>query len=147
MNSHLHNFQFATYARKYGLQPADCVKESIFQTGLSKHHAVYLGMDENGIEWISENQKFAGVRMVKASTFFDDNKSYTIIPFNGNYDARKQAVQRALQELGKPYDLIKYNCEHYSSYVQSGVAESSQVRNGVVAFIGLLLFAFVVSHE
>src|SRR5690606_17921663 len=108
----------AMYASKYGLQPADRIKEPIFQTGLSKHHAIYLGMDQYGQEWISENHWQHGVRLVKADAYFKEGNSYTVVTFEGTYTERIAAVKRALAVLGKPYDLIQYNCEHYASYVQ-----------------------------
>ena len=60
--------------------------------------------------------------------------------FSGNEQERYAAVRRALQEAGKPYDLVVYNCEHYARFVQTGSSTSNQVGN-VVA--GLLLGALV----
>ena len=37
------------------------------------------------------------------------------------------AVRRAYSDLGKPYNLISYNCEHHASFVQTGIASSKQV--------------------
>ena len=69
-SSSLFQKSLAVYAQQHGLLPADRIKEPIFQTGITKHHSIYLGMDESGNEWISENHKFHGVRLVKASDFF-----------------------------------------------------------------------------
>lgn len=137
----------AMYASKYGLQPADRIKEPIFQTGLSKHHSIYLGMDTYGQEWISENHWQHGVRLVKAADYFKDGSSYTIVPFEGTYQERISAVKRALAVLGKPYDLIQYNCEHYASYVQTGKAESKQVITAIAALVGLILIGFAASEN
>lgn len=137
----------ALYARKYGLQPADRIKEPIFQTGLSKHHSIYLGMDQYGQEWISENHKFHGVRLVKANDFFKVNNEYSFVPFEGKYPERIAAVKRALAVLGKPYDLIEYNCEHYASFVQTGKAESKQVITAIAALVGLILIGFAATEN
>lgn len=115
------------YAVKYGLRPADRIIEPIFATGFSKHHAIYLGMDHQGTEWIAENYKFRGVRLVKAIDYFQKGKLIKVRKFHGSYRDRIQAVKRALSLLGKPYDLIDFNCEHYAEYVQNGKPQSEQV--------------------
>jgi hypothetical protein len=43
-------------------------------------------------------------------------------------------VQRALLEIGKPYDLINYNCESFSNYVQYQRVESNQAEVGMAIF-------------
>lgn len=131
----------------YGLQPADRIIEPIFETGLSKHHAIYLGMDRFGVEWVSENFKFYGVRQVKASKFFSAGKNYRVQPFTGNAFERKSAVNRALGKLGTPYDLLSFNCEHYASYVQSGKEESIQVTNALGILFFTFLFGLALSNQ
>lgn len=147
MNKHLRNARrsilstagIGRYASKFGLQPADRIKQPIFQTGLTKHHSIYLGIDQYGQEWVSENHKIHGVRLVKAEDFFKEDNCYTIVPFQGRYQLRIAAVKRALSVLGKPYELIQYNCEHYASYVQTGKAESTQIITAIAAIVGLIL--------
>lgn len=136
----------AMYASKYGLQPADRIKEPIFQTGLSKHHSIYLGMDQYGQEWISENHWQHGVRLVKADEYFKEGNTYTIVPFEGTYLERISAVKRALAILGKTYDLIRYNCEHYASYVQTGKAESKQVWNAIFFALAILFIGITTNN-
>jgi uncharacterized protein YycO len=128
------------YSIRYRLQPADRIIEPIFQTGVSKHHAIYLGRDYNGVEWIAENDKFKGVRRVKANEYFSKGKLIKVKRFQGNYNQRIVAVERALNQLGKPYDLIDFNCEHYAEYVQAGKIESKQVANA----LGLLVCIFFI---
>lgn len=128
------------YSRLYGLQPADRITEPIFQTGLSQHHLIYLGADAQGVEWISENYKFQGVRLVKASELFRPGKKFRVHKFGGTYLEREAAVRRALSLLGAPYSLIEFNCEHYAEYVQTGRTGSKQVDY----VKNLFAFAFVV---
>jgi len=138
------------YSRLYGLQPADRLIEPIFQTGLSKHHSIYLGGDAQGVEWIAENYKFKGVRLVKASDFFRSRKKMQVQSFQGNYLEREIAVSRALSLLGASYDLIDFNCEHYAEFVQTGKAASKQVDlvKGLVAFqLFLLLFGSISNSK
>lgn len=130
----------SVYARHYRLQPADRLIEPIFQTGISKHHSIYLGVDAHGTEWIAENHKFVGVRLIKAVDFFRNKKHITVEQFTGTFPERIAAVKRALSLLGEPYDLISYNCEHYASYVQTGKAKSKQVNevlDAVKTFVGV----------
>lgn len=134
------------YTTKYNLRPGDVVKEAIFLTGLSKHYAIYLGIDNKGNEWVAENHKFDGVRLVPAANFFSSSKKYDVIAFRGTEQQRQVAVRRALEKVNAPYNLITYNCEHYATYVQTGNAVSSQVKNALtIAGISLLAFLFVRS--
>lgn len=143
------------YARMYGLQPADRVIESIFWTGLSKHHSIYLGVDRHGVEWISENAKFRGVQLVKATDFFRDGKDYQIQKFTGKQWQRDAAVKRALSIVGAPYDLIFFNCEHSAEYTQTGRSFSKQVdwvKNlgffvFITVFIGSVIYLLANSKE
>lgn len=132
------------YSSIYSLRPADRLIESVFQTGISKHHAIYLGRDPQGIEWISENDKFRGVRLIRASEFFNKNKAFRVEHFYGTYNDREIAVKRALNRVGQPYNLISYNCEHYASYVQTGRAESMQVNNVIEGVKILSISALII---
>lgn len=142
-NLQFYTFAFAPYALKYGLAPADKIIEPIFKTGLSKHQAIYLGVDENGTEWISENQKFAGVRLVAAQAYFSEHKKYSFQKFAGDHEERISAVQRALSSVGTSYDLVMHNCEHYATYVQTGKAESKQVYNAAVLVLSVFFIGFL----
>jgi uncharacterized protein YycO len=134
------------YSKRYNLLPGDDVKEAIFQTGFSKHHAVYLGVDPTGTEWVAENQMFKGVRLVRARDYFSSSKKYVVVPFKGTNTQREQAVKRALSKIGAPYNLINYNCEHYASYVQTGRPQSKQVGNAIAAAsLAVLVILFVKS--
>lgn len=115
------------FSIKHGLSPADRIVQPIFQTGLSKHHSIYLGTDQHGMEWVAENDKFGGVVLTKVNDFFKEKKCFTIQRFCGNFHDRKAAVQRALSKVGAPYDLLNFNCEHYAEYVQTGNTGSKQV--------------------
>ncbi|WEK34681.1 MAG: lecithin retinol acyltransferase family protein [Candidatus Pseudobacter hemicellulosilyticus] len=130
------------YALYHNLQPADRIVHALFDTGLSKHHAIFLGEDKWGQEWIAENNFHEGVRLTKAETFFrSQRKIQRIERFAGSHIERKNAVQRAMQLAGKPYSLLTYNCEHYANEVQYGKSESKQVQT----FLGLAAGIFILS--
>lgn len=143
MIKHLLRGSQAIFAHRYNLQPADRLIEPIFQTGLSQHHAIYLGVDSQGTEWVVENYKFVGVRLISAETFFRNKRQITVNRFDGSHIDRFNAVKRALSLLGKPYDLINYNCEHYASYVQNGKAESKQVNVATLILAALFISAAI----
>ena len=128
-------------AKKYNLKPGDGLVHPIEGIPGARHFGVYLGEDHYGNELFSENQKFVGVRVLNGDDYMLVNgEPERVERFSGNEQERYAAVRRALQEAGKPYDLVVYNCEHYARFVQTGSSTSNQVGN-VVA--GLLLGALV----
>lgn len=75
--------------------------------------------------------------MVEAYKFFVPSKEYRVQKFEGNEIQRSAAVHAAMSQLGQPYNLVNNNCEHFASFVQTGIAESKQVMQ--VVGIALLL--------
>ena len=132
------------YSQKFSLQPADRIVENITGLGFSKHHAIYLGRDFRGTEWIVENFKGYGIRLVTAAVHFSrGNQVSRIERFSGTPQQRKAAVQWALQQVGRRYDLVHFNCEHFAEQVQTGRPRSRQVERvgmglAILFFIGLV---------
>ncbi len=64
--------------------------------------------------------------------------------FKGTEQARSEVVPRINELLGKKYDLINFNCEHFAEFIQTGVAASKQVAFAVlaVAAVGIGVLAF-----
>lgn len=136
------------YAYHYQLQAGDRIIEPLFKTGLTKHHAIYLGNDANGIEWIAENHKLHGVRIVDASIYFQKIKKISRIEkFNGTDEQRRTIVKKALSLAGKPYNLINYNCEHFANEVITGRSESKQVLAALASFVLGLFFAVRLTNK
>lgn len=130
------------------LKPADRIVVPKSGLRIVQHHAIYLGQNHQGQHLIAENKIGFGVRLVTAEDFFRDVIEVTRIErFNGSNYERKVTVQKALQRLGQPYQLIDYNCQHFANEVQHGKIESEQVENlfaGIkVAAVFLLLFVVV----
>lgn len=135
------------FAKKYDLRPADQIITPLFATGLTKHYSIYLGVDQNGIEWISESLPPGGVQLVNATDFSSRNKKIQVVAFNGKEQDREIAVARAYSDLGKPYNLIGYNCEHHASFVQTGVATSKQVGAIIIGLIVVgLIYLLINDH-
>ncbi len=128
------------YVKFYNLKPADRILVPKSLAGIIQHHVIYLGSDHLGQHQIAENVVGYCVRVIGIDQFFAENPSVTkIIRFEGDGSERRRAVERALKEVGKPYNLIDYNCEHFANYVQHGRRFSIQIGNAV-----LLLLVFVV---
>lgn len=124
------------------LKPADriVVPKSVF--GLVQHHAIYLGKDHFGRDIIAENIVGKYVCTTPAEEFFAKNPGITRIErFAGTGLERRQAVERALKLMGKPYSLIDFNCEHFANEVQNNIPFSPQLRLGVGVLIAVILIA------
>lgn len=127
------------YSKKLGLKPGDQIVEIITPLGIAKHFAIYLGWDNTGTEWIIENKKFDAVRLIKAADYSKTVLQVSRIQkFSGNNIARKLAVQNALKKIGKPYDLINYNCEHFVTEAITGKKKSRQVENAAIIVLAIL---------
>ena len=137
-NSHLIKPKYMHhYIKKYNLKIGDEIIVPKSQLNIIKHHAVYLGLDANRTAWIIENVIDIGVRLITADDFFTVNPDINKIrKYNGTQLDRQHLIQRALSKVGIPYDLVNYNCQHFTSDVLKGEAESKQVQK---SFAGLLL--------
>jgi Permuted papain-like amidase enzyme, YaeF/YiiX, C92 family len=114
--------------KQYNLKPGDRIVVPKSGLRVIQHHAIYLGQNNQGVDLIAENKIGHGVRLITANEFFEYVINITSIErFAGNNYERQLAVQKALQKLGKPYDLINYNCENFATEIQTGVSYSEQV--------------------
>lgn len=124
------------------LQPADRLVIPKSALNLVQHHAIYLGKDNNGNRMYIENAIGRGVQVVNEAYLFRGGYEITRVErFTGNQHQRNAAVQLAMQLIGKQYDLLGFNCEHYANTVQHKKSHSNQVGVG----LGLGLFALVYS--
>lgn len=112
--------------------------------GLIRHHGIYWGPDINGQHWFMENHPSSGVRFIPSEQFLQGTPRHQIgiQRFIGNDWQRQQAIARAEAMWGQPYDLLFFNCEHYSGVVQSGKPESRQVQTSIA--VALLTVPFLL---
>lgn len=122
------------------LQPGDRLVLPKNILGIIQHHVIYIGLDDNGCRLYIENYLGKGVQVISERHLFRDGYVITRIePFTGSTYQRQEAVKRAMQLIGKPYDLVNFNCEHYANTVQHNKNYSNQVSNGAaLAFLGLI---------
>lgn len=124
------------------LKPADRIIVPKSRLRMVQHHALYLGQNYQGVHLIAENKIGFGVRLISFDDFFNGVSEITKIErFAGSNYERKIAVQRALDKLGQPYDLINYNCQHFANEIQYQKVESDQV-NDFVSFLKLAVGVF-----
>ena len=124
------------------LQPADRIVVPKSKIGWVQHHAIYLGMDDNNIDWIAENKVGKGLQFVTATEFFKTViEIKRVEPFIGTEKEREKAVLHALALKGKNYNLLHFNCEHYANLVQHNQLVSYQANTGLV--LGFVVFTGV----
>ncbi len=133
---------------KLNLQPADRLVVPKSNARLVQHHAIYLGLDENGIEWIAENMVGFGVRIVTVTDFFEQAIEVTRVErFTGTKRERRHAIEKAIALVGTNYDLLQFNCEHYANIVQYNIKESNQVKAGLALGITGLFLGIIFSND
>lgn len=131
----------------HNIKPGDEIIVPKSGWNLAQHHAVYIGADINGNDWIIENNVTDGVRIITAEKFFSLAEQINKINrFPGSNIERKALVQRALLTVGKPYNLINYNCQHFTSELLTGEPKSYQINNTVVALIAIFLIGIAFSE-
>lgn len=129
--------------KRYKILPGDEIVVPKSGWNLIQHHAVYLGYDSKGIDWMIENNVDEGVRLITADAFFKQviqiNK---INRFKGSNSQRKVLVQKALASVGQPYSLIDFNCQHFTSELLTGKRVSYQLQNlAAVAAVAIIIGA------
>lgn len=139
------------FVSTYGLLPADAmvVKKEPFR--LLDHYIIYLGKYSGRHTLIANYVK--GTRILsdqEIAAFSQEFSPDRIVRFRGNDIQRNAAVRRALSRKDQiSYHLILNNCEHYSSYVQTGTPYSRQTKTfgtGLV-FTGLITAASTKKSE
>ncbi len=134
--------------KHFNLQPGDRIVVPKSQWQLVQHHALYLGYDDFGNHYMCENVAGVGVKLTRVEQFFNGVSKITRIErYSGANFERKVVVQNALSKLGKPYNLINYNCESFVNDVLISKKHSKQVGNAL-GLLGLaLLVGIVVTND
>lgn len=104
------------------------------------HHGIFVGY-HNGQCLVAENNTPNGVAYVTCDQFLDGQQLTQVEPFRGNEYQRSEVIPFINSRLNTPYDLLRYNCEHFATEVQTGQPKSNQVLIGGLVALGLLGFA------
>jgi hypothetical protein len=137
-----------TDLQKFNLKAADRIVVPKSSLGVVQHHAIYLGKDKYGTDWIAENKIGKGVQIVNASDLFSDVIEITRVePFNGNKQQRKEAVKNALALKGTNYNLLQFNCEHYANVIQHKVSISHQAKTAIGLGVCFLVLGLLLKNE
>ena len=94
---------------------------------LSTHYLVYVGI-YNSVQTVAENQSGVGVRFISLFEALGGNQIKRFEPFGGSEQERYLVVSRIEELIGKPYDPIVFNCEHFARWIAQGKLESKQVK-------------------
>jgi hypothetical protein len=103
----------------------------------ARHYGIYAG---NGYV-IHASKDLGHVACEPLATFLDGEPVWI--------DSRAKAgfewvvVQRAKAYMGRPYDLVWFNCEHLASIAQDGEASSPQLQRAVLALAGFGLLTLI----
>lgn len=106
------------------------------------HVGIYLGMDAFGREWVIHNAKGGEVAEALLETFAAGFPATVRIPAPAGWYSQQHIARRARSLVGKKYDLLSFNCDHFANYAQTGVAFSPQLRSAVGA-IGLVVLGYL----
>jgi hypothetical protein len=130
------------FVRENALRPADVVIVPITRINVAGHHIVYL----HDLEFIQNSNNGRNVHRPDLIQLAHDLSLHKWIKrFVGTETERTIAVNRAfrIEREGRVYSWNDYNCEDFSSEVQTGYPRSKQVFNvygtlGALGIIGLI---------
>jgi uncharacterized protein YycO len=116
------------------LQNGDMI-EVVGQFPFPRHVGIYASG-----RGVVHNHKSCCVQLTDLQTFSGGKPVRGISRVVGSWVQQEQAVQRALSLIGKPYNLLNFNCEHAAYYAQTGVPKSPQLgfAFGMLCLLGVL---------
>jgi hypothetical protein len=140
------NMNQSYIAKQYRLQIGDRLirEKGIF----SKHHGIYVGI-HNRVPMVAENQNGCGVQYVTLNQFLLGNVSNLarIERFKGTEKAKSNIILRINKLIGRRYDLINFNCEHFAELIQTGKSASKQVNNALLGIGTLVVIGLIASKN
>lgn len=108
----------------------------------TQHLGVYVGRDFIGRRWVIHNAKHDRVKLDIIEDFSSGLQVTLATRAVGGISERKAILERARRLLGRPYDLVAFNCEHFVTYATTGEAFSPQLR---CCMAGILLATIVIA--
>lgn len=93
----------------------------------STHYIVWIGW-QNGVQVVAENHNGEGVRYTSLEEALAGRPIKRFEKFGGSESQRNLVISEINKMLGKSYDLVVFNCEHFARWISTGKIESKQVR-------------------
>lgn len=113
----------------------------------SKHYGLVIGKNGNDIE-IADNQNSFGVRYVSLEDFMDSEVLVDIVRNNFSIDEKNKIIEKVKVRIGRNYDLLKYNCEHFVNDVLFGKVYSKQIQNAfAIGLFGLFTIGAAIYYN
>ncbi|MEI1280511.1 MULTISPECIES: hypothetical protein [Leptospira] len=104
----------------------------------TKHTGVILGENEFGQIMVIHNHPESNISIVSIDEFMDGRKYYSLRRPRLLLSQIKTNIKNAIVR-NRRYDLLNYNCQHFSSSIVDGYEVSNDVRNwgAALLFLGL----------
>lgn len=133
-----------TWARRdeLTLRPRIGDKIRVWDSRGFHHYGVVIGLSMFGQPVVAHNSKERGVERVRLTEFAVGRTVEVESRVRGDWKVQQEVVRRALAYMGRGYDLLTFNCEHYASHVQTGRASSPQLE--VLVLAALVVVGVVV---
>jgi hypothetical protein len=125
-------------------QPGDVVKRP--GPWGTDHLGLFAGVDVLGRQWVIHNAKYECVKWDLLESFAAGS-SVSLVRRAPNDHEGAVFVARAQSFLGRRFDLVNFNCEHFVSCATAGNAVSPQLRSAVVGLAVLATLGFLVNSS
>lgn len=108
----------------------------------STHYIVWIGW-QNGIQVVAENHNGDGVRYTSLEEALAGRPIKRLEKFGGTESQRSLVISEINKMLGRSYDLVVFNCEHFARWISTGRTESKQVQitSNIAVFGGAALLS------
>jgi hypothetical protein len=107
----------------------------------STHYIVWIGW-QNGVQVVAENHNGDGVRYTSLEEALAGKPIMRFEKFGGTESQRSLVISEINKMVGRSYDLVVFNCEHFARWISTGKIESKQVKIASNIFLvagGLML--------
>lgn len=108
------------------------------------HVGLYAGIDVAGREWVIHNAKDDCVRWDLLDAFGAGN-AVSVLRRAPSPHEGAAILARARSQLGRKFDLINFNCEHFVSCAWASGAGSPQLRGLALGAAALACLGFLAS--